>query len=64
MARRLGLEAWGVAAEGPGYAGQGMREVREVLARNKDFFMAVLQPAPTYLGQAIPVSGDGDATND
>ena len=64
VARALGLEAYGVAAEGDNYGGQIYREVREVLARSKDFFTSLLKPKPEYLGEAIPVSGNGDITND
>ncbi len=60
----LGLEAYGVDAALHHYAGQDPRDIREVLARNKDFFTAMFQPQPTYLGATIPISGDGDATND
>lgn len=39
--------------------------LREIAARNKDFLLAkILKPEPTYLGEAIPVSGDGWLTND
>ena len=62
-ARALGLEAYGVAAEDIPYAGQWMRELREVLARCKDFFCCLFQPEPTFLGDPIPVSGDGDGSN-
>lgn len=62
-ARALGLEAYGVAAEDVAYLGQTLRDVREILARNKDFFYCLLRPQPTFLGEAIPVFGDGNATN-
>jgi len=62
-ARRLGLEAWGVAAEDIAYLGQTGRELREMLARVKDFFYCLLQPLPTFLGDPIPVSGDGNLSN-
>lgn len=64
IARALGLEAFGVPAESVSYGGQLYRECREILARNKDFLMTVFKPEPTYLGEVIPVSGDGNATND
>jgi len=64
IADKLGLEAFGVASDPRSYSGQQQRELREVLARAKDFFSAIIKPAPTYLGDAIPVTGDGDATND
>lgn len=64
IAKELGLEAYGVASDYDVYMGQTQREMREVLARNKDFFTALFKPKPTYLGDAIPVSGNGDITND
>lgn len=47
LADALGLEAWGVAAAPRNDAGQIGRSLREVLARDKDFFTAILQPEPT-----------------
>jgi len=64
IARALGLEAYGVASDPREYAGQSYREAREVLARVKDFFFALAKPKPTYLGESIPVHGNGDLTND
>lgn len=64
IAEALGVEAWGVEADLHTYGGQTYREVREVLARCKDFVTAIFQPDPTYLGEAIPISGSGDLTND
>lgn len=37
IAKELGIDAYGVAAEGDTYYGQFIREIREVLARVKDF---------------------------
>ncbi len=64
IADALGLEAYGVSADYRAYAGQTARDIREILARNKDFATSIFQPAPTYLGEAIPVYGDGNLTND
>ena len=64
IARRLGLEAVGVACDTQRYPGQLYRDVRELLARDKDFFKCLLRPLPRYLGEAIPITGSGDATND
>lgn len=64
VADALGLEAWGVAANPREYAGQFSRDCREILARVKDFGMGILKPQPTYLGEAIDISGSGDITND
>lgn len=63
-ARALGLDAYGVASDPRAYSGQLFRRIREVLARNKDFIYSIIKPEPTYLGEAIPVSGNGDLTND
>ena len=30
----------------------------------KDFLKALFRPEPTYLGETIPISGNGDLTND
>ena len=64
IAESLGLEAYGVSAALRGYGGQLRYDVREALARVKDVFSCIFKPAPTYLGDAIPVSGDGNVTND
>ena len=64
LAKALGMEAYGVAAEYRQYSGQLARDVREVLARVKDFGMAIFRPDPTYLGDAIPISGSGELTHD
>ena len=64
IARSLGLDAWGVSAEGGNYRGQFNRDLREIAARIKDAVKCVFKPNPTFLGDPIPVSGDGNATND
>lgn len=64
IAEQLGVEAYGVSADLNTYAGQSLRDFREILARCKDFIMCIYKPEPTYLGEVIPVSGNGDLTND
>ena len=64
IAEKLGIEAYGVNADYHTYWGQSNREAREILARCKDFIKTIFKPEPTYLGDAIPVSGDGDITNE
>ena len=64
IANKLGLEAYGVNSDPRRYSGASYRELREVLARNKDFFKCIIKPKPTYLGEVIPVSGNGNITND
>ena len=64
IAEKLGLDAYGVAADYHTYRGQVYRDLREILARVKDAVITVFKPEPTYLGEVIPISGDGDLTND
>ena len=60
----LGIKVTGVPAKETRYAGQMYRDLRELLARDKDVVSVLRKTKPTYLGEAIPVSGDGDVTND
>lgn len=64
IAQALGMDAYGVSADYRNYLGQSARDFREVLARVKDLGYCIFQPDPTYLGDAIPISGDGNLTND
>ncbi len=64
IAKKMELDAYGVASNPRRYVGQEVRDLREVLARLKDLFKVILKPEPTYLGEIIPVSGNGDLTND
>ena len=59
-ARKLGLDAYGVPSDIRDYGGQIFRDIREILARNKDFFFTIFKPEPTYLGEEIPISGNGN----
>jgi len=64
-ARRMGLDAYGIASDKQSYRGMARFEAREVLARAKDFALVnVFKPKPTYLGDTIPISGDGRLTAD
>jgi len=64
IANAMELEAWGICADLRTYSGQFFREVREVLARGKDFGMSIIQPKPTYLGNPIDLTCSGDITNE
>ena len=64
IAEQLGIEAYGVASDYHIYVGQSVRDLREVLARTKDFVITITKPEPTYLGDFIDIHGDGDITND
>ena len=64
IANQFGIEAYGSNSDPRKYVGATYREVREVLGRNKDFVKCIFKPKPKYLGESIPVSGNGDVTND
>lgn len=64
IADKLGLEAYGVACDYRTYSGQTARELREILARTKDYLTTIFLPKPTYLGDVIPIWDNGDLTND
>lgn len=61
-ARKLGIDAYGFAAEKLEYP--ITNDVREALARVKDFFYCIIEPEPTYLGEEIPISASGSLTDD
>lgn len=64
IAKELEIEAYGVSANLRDYPGQFKREVREILARDKDLVKVIFNPPSTYVGETIPVTGDGNITND
>ncbi len=66
-ARKLGLEAYGVAADGQynyGIYTRSYNSFRESLARCKDVVWCIAKPEPTYLGEVIPISATGNLTDD
>ena len=66
-ARQLGLEAYGVNADGYftfSFVKEAYNDSREFLARVKDFFWCMIKPEPTYLGDVIPITSPGEATDD
>ena len=63
-AKALGIEAKGVTCDTKVYSGDKYRKLREAAARIKDVGYTIAKPKPTYLGDVIPVTGDGNVTND
>ena len=53
------MDVQGVASEQESYFGQTYREIREILARDKDFFKVFIRSKATYGGEVIPISGSG-----
>ena len=64
MARSLGLDAVGYGINQDRFQGRSLRywRFREYLARIKAFYSITVKPKPRYLGDKIPISGDGRAT--
>lgn len=63
-AKALGIEAQGVTCDTRVYRGDKYRKLREAAARIKDVGYTIAKPRPTYLGDVIPITGNGDVTND
>ncbi len=67
IARKNGIDAVGVRADQTNFVARIVikNRVREFLARVKAFTeVEILKPAPRYLGDAIPITGDGTVTHD
>ena len=59
IGKKLGLDVMGVASDQRNYFGGAYRELRETLARFKDFFKALVKADPVLGGEVIPISGSG-----
>lgn len=59
IGEKLGLDVKGVSADQEKYAGQTAREIREILARDKDFFKLKTDAESLLAGETIPISGSG-----
>lgn len=65
LANKLGIEAYGVSADDIPYKSIMIKnEIREYLARTKDFFKGIVQPQSKYLGELIDIHGSGTVTLD
>jgi len=64
IAKELGIEAVGVDAKVKTYSNQLKRDIREILARDKDFVKCFFKPSSSYPIKAVEVSLGGNATND
>ena len=59
----MGYTVTGVSSDQERYVGNSYRELREVLARDKDFFKVLMHAAPTYGGEQIPITGPVDKSH-
>lgn len=64
IANSMGINAYGVAADTVKRKWPITREVREVLARDKDFFKCILKSSDDYFGDRIDITSNGDVTNE
>lgn len=65
LGRSLDLSVYGYSADTVRYMGQSYRDLREILARDKDFFISLTKPVPaTVKTENIDVTGSGNITND
>ena len=64
IAENLNIEAYGIASNPREYYGQTARDIREILARTKDYFKALFKLKSTYLGDKISLNDNGNITND
>ena len=64
IAQKMNIDAYGVVANRRTYKFQLKRDIREIAARTKDFIKCIIKPESKYLGEVIPVSGNGNVTND
>ena len=62
IAKKLDVKAAGVSADLNPYGGQLKRDIREIIARDKDFFKCNIKPEAEIMGDKIPLDGDGSIT--
>ena len=61
-ARAMGITCVGTEATGHVFSAQPMWNFREALARVKDVIWCIVKPQPTYMGETIDISGNGEVT--
>ena len=62
IAKKIDVKAAGVSADLNTYGGQLKRDIREITARDKDFFKCIIKPKAQIMGDKIPLDGDGSIT--
>lgn len=62
ISEKLDVKAAGVSANLNTYGGQLKRDIREIIARDKDFFKCIIKPKAQIMGDKIPLDGDGSIT--
>ena len=62
ISEKLDVKAAGVSANLNTYGGQLKRDIREIIARDKDFFKCIVKPEAEIMRDKIPLDGDGSIT--
>jgi vancomycin permeability regulator SanA len=64
MARSLGMDAVGYGINQDRFMGRSLRNwrIREYFARVKALYSILFRPKPAFLGDTIPITGDGRAS--
>ena len=64
LASKLDIEAVGiVASDIPQKGVMFKNNIREILSRDKSFIYGIIKPKSKYLGDKIPINGNGNVTN-
>ena len=64
LANKLDIEAVGIEASDIPQKGVMLKnKIREVLSRDKNFFLGIIKPKSKYLGEKISLNDDGNITN-
>lgn len=64
LGRALGIGVYGVIADRQPYLGMARVELREKLAIVKAFLNVLFRSKPKFLGEVIPIGGDGQLSWD
>jgi vancomycin permeability regulator SanA len=64
IGNKMGVKAYGITSDLRNYRGMSYYKLRDVFSRFKAFVYVKIKPKPTYLGEKIPITGDGRETHD
>ena len=62
LAMSFDMNVIGVEAEGHVFTAQTYYSMREFAARTKDFFYSIIRPSPSFEGEGIDITGNGEVT--
>ena len=59
IGEKLGMKVAGISSDKNSYVGQSLRNIREIFARNKDFFKLILKWSSGLGGDSMPITRSG-----